>query len=73
MGGIPFNFFKHMTNHLEFLGIVSRVWLTHRPKTLKQVWFVLREIKSDIKEFHYKEFKGVSTKIYLYREELEYY
>lgn len=55
-GGRPFQLFKHMITHPEFLVIVSRVWSLSRPQTLKQIWYTIKEMKKDIKGLHSSEF-----------------
>lgn len=72
-GRRPFKLFPHLVQHPRFLEIVSNVWNDKKPSTLKQVWYSLKAIKTELKALHVSEFGDVRGRIVQAREELNKY
>ncbi|XP_070036232.1 uncharacterized protein LOC142178931 [Nicotiana tabacum] len=69
---VPFRFFNVWTGHQDFLPMVQQSWeqkLDMWP--MKDIWLKLKLLKPLLKQLNNAEFKSISQKIILAREELQ--
>ncbi|KAK4736876.1 hypothetical protein R3W88_000573 [Solanum pinnatisectum] len=65
----PFKFLKHLAKHVQFQEIVKNAWQDNQiGNGMRKVWQKLKRVKQVLKMLNTTEFKGVETRIKLYRQ-----